>query len=80
VVDVLVVSPEPLKNPELRDDVLPELAATCGVLVADEAHLYLRLGHDFRPDYRATNPAILQLTESVDAAGGSRACVYQLRP
>src|SRR5688572_3040000 len=28
-VDVLLVSPERLNNPEFRDEVLPELAATC---------------------------------------------------
>src|SRR6476620_10625047 len=32
-VDVLLVSPERLNNPEFRDTVLPELAATCGLLV-----------------------------------------------
>src|SRR5882762_3794936 len=35
-VDVLLVSPERLNNPDFRDQVLPELAATCGLLVVDE--------------------------------------------
>jgi ATP-dependent DNA helicase RecQ len=64
-VDVLLVSPERLNNPEFRDEILPRLAAECGLLVIDEAHCISDWGHDFRPDYRRIRTFLGQLPDGV---------------
>ena len=64
-VDVLLVSPERLNNPGFRDEVLPRLAATCGLLVVDEAHCISDWGHDFRPDYRRIRTLLGDLPDGV---------------
>ena len=64
-VDVLLVSPERLNNPGFRDEVLPRLAATCGLLVVDEAHCISDWGHDFRPDYRRIRTLLADLPDGI---------------
>ncbi|MDD9207725.1 DEAD/DEAH box helicase [Georgenia sp. 10Sc9-8] len=64
-VDVLLCSPERLNNPAFRDEVLPQLAATAGLVVVDEAHCISDWGHDFRPDYRRIRTLLAELPAGI---------------
>ena len=64
-VDVLLVSPERLANPEFRDHRLPGLLARTGLVVVDEAHCISDWGHDFRPDYRRIGALLATLPDGV---------------
>jgi ATP-dependent DNA helicase RecQ len=64
-IDVLLVSPERLNNPQFRDEVLPQLTETAGLLVVDEAHCISDWGHDFRPDYRRIRQMLTTLPPGI---------------
>src|SRR5829696_631459 len=60
-VDLLLISPERLDNPQFRERMLPLFAERVGLLVIDEAHCISDWGHDFRPDYRRIREALERL-------------------
>ncbi|HWC27616.1 MAG TPA: RecQ family ATP-dependent DNA helicase [Solirubrobacteraceae bacterium] len=65
-VDLLLISPERLNNPQFRAQMLPAFARRVGLLVVDEAHCISDWGHDFRPDYRR----IAEMLERLPAGVG----------
>jgi ATP-dependent DNA helicase RecQ len=68
-IDLLLISPERLNNPDFRDDMLPLFAASVGLLVIDEAHCISDWGHDFRPDYRRVKDMLDALGPEVAVLG-----------
>jgi ATP-dependent DNA helicase RecQ len=64
-VDLLLISPERLNNPQFRETMLPAFAARVGLLVVDEAHCISDWGHDFRPDYRRIGDMLDRLPDGV---------------
>ena len=64
-VDLLLISPERLNNPQFRETMLPLFAERVGLLVIDEAHCISDWGHDFRPDYRRIQEMLERLPAGV---------------
>jgi ATP-dependent DNA helicase RecQ len=64
-VDLLLISPERLNNPQFREAMLPVFAERVGLLVVDEAHCISDWGHDFRPDYRRIGDMLERLPDGV---------------
>ena len=68
-VDLLLISPERLNNPDFRRDVLPRLLNDTGLLVIDEVHCISDWGHDFRPDYRRLKRIVEALPPNIPVLG-----------
>ncbi|HWD69525.1 MAG TPA: RecQ family ATP-dependent DNA helicase [Solirubrobacteraceae bacterium] len=68
-VDLLLISPERLNNPQFRETMLPLFASAVGLLVIDEAHCISDWGHDFRPDYRRVKDMLDALGPNVAVLG-----------
>ncbi len=64
-VDLLLISPERLNNPQFREAMLPLFVERVGLLVIDEAHCVSDWGHDFRPDYRRIRDVLARLASDV---------------
>jgi ATP-dependent DNA helicase RecQ len=68
-IDLLLISPERLNNPQFREEVMPRLLTTIGLLVIDEVHCISDWGHDFRPDYRRLKDVVASLPETTSVLG-----------
>ncbi|MGI9644898.1 MAG: RecQ family ATP-dependent DNA helicase [Ilumatobacteraceae bacterium] len=63
-VDLLLISPERLANPEFADKIMPLVGRRPGLIVIDEVHCISDWGHDFRPDYRRIGRIVDRLAGS----------------
>jgi ATP-dependent DNA helicase RecQ len=63
-VDLLLISPERLANPEFASKIMPIVGGRPGLIVIDEVHCISDWGHDFRPDYRRIGRIVDRLAGS----------------
>ena len=68
-VDLVVISPERLANPEFADNVMPLIGRRPGLTVVDEVHCISDWGHDFRPDYRRIGKLLSSFPEGLPILG-----------
>jgi ATP-dependent DNA helicase RecQ len=68
-VDLVVISPERLANPDFADQVMPLIGRRPGLTVVDEVHCISDWGHDFRPDYRRIGKMLSAFPEGIPILG-----------
>lgn len=68
-IDVLLISPERLDNPQFRAEILPPILNSMGLLVIDEVHCISDWGHDFRPNYRRLERVVSALPPRTPVLG-----------